>query len=140
MTLIIYKLNIQNYFYQQLSKNHIYTKKPRHPVKGILKMPKAGFPKLCNYCKNHTKSSEPPVLEKHHRPCEKYNNKEHLEICKPCRQNHRKTENVRKWRANKLNKKPADKEIEIIFEELLKGKCLKSDQKIFFFIFCIFCR
>lgn len=85
-------------------------------------MPKAGFLKLCNYCKNHPIPGEPPVLEKGHRPCEKYNNKEHLETCKPCRQNHRKTENVRKWRAKKINKKPADKEIETIVAQLLKDE------------------
>ena len=89
-------------------------------------MPKAGFLKLCNYCKNHTKPEDPPVLEKHHRPCEKYNNKEHFKDCKPCERNHRKTENVRIWRANKANKKPSDILIKNIVAELMKGNIFKN--------------
>ncbi|KAL7026060.1 hypothetical protein ACKWTF_013769 [Chironomus riparius] len=85
-------------------------------------MPKKGFPKICNYCKNHPIAGEMPVLEKLHRPCEKYNNKEHFKICKPCERNHRKTENVRIWRAKKANKKPSDIAIDKIIAELLKDE------------------
>ncbi|XP_070507445.1 uncharacterized protein [Chironomus tepperi] len=92
-------------------------------------MPKAGFPKLCNYCKNHSQEGEAPVLEKHHRPCRKYNNPEHFKNCVPCERNHRKTENVRKWRKNKINKKLAEKEnkeIQSIVELLMKDDIIND--------------
>ena len=54
--------------------------------------------KFCQYCKNHSVTNP----EKGHKGKCNYKHAEHIQGCHLCKQNYKKTENVRNWR-NKKN-------------------------------------
>ena len=58
----------------------------------------------CNYCKNHDIDQD----YKNHGKCP-FNNKDHFKKCKRCRMNHKKSDNVKKYRERiaKKDKKKA---------------------------------
>ena len=57
----------------------------------------AKITKYCAYCKNHNEL----YPEKNHKQDCPYNNEEHYLNCRPCLQNHKKSENVKRWREKK---------------------------------------
>ena len=66
------------------------------PRKSRAKTDRKKFNK-CAYCRNHQEDR----LAKGHRGNCKYNTNVHMEKCKDCKKNHRKTENMQKYREKK---------------------------------------
>ncbi|XP_070509666.1 uncharacterized protein [Chironomus tepperi] len=83
--------------------------------------------KNCAYCKNHDLIKP----EKDHKPNCSYNNAGHFSVCKPCMQNHKKSENVKRWREKQRNEQNPTESVNIqeavgdLLEECLDGIDIK---------------